>query len=136
MSNKWRTVGVYGSLFLMVCFAVFFGLVVFGHTSLRLDEAQSLFQTQRDIPGMLNLVAQDVHVPGYHTLLHFWQLLFGQDIYVARILSLIFFVVLVPVALIAKMSRKKLLNLKGRDLDTVYTERNHAYTAKDLKDVW
>lgn len=92
MSSKWRTVGVYGSLFLMVCFAVFFGLVVFGHTSLRLDEAQSLFQTQRDIPGMLNLVAQDVHVPGYHTLLHFWQLLFGQDIYVARILSLIFFV--------------------------------------------
>lgn len=90
--SKWRTAGVYGLLLLMVGFAVFFGLVVFGNTSLRLDEAQSLFQTQRDIPGMLNLVAQDVHVPGYHTLLHFWQLLFGQDIYVARIMSLVFFV--------------------------------------------
>lgn len=91
-TSKWRIVGVYGALFLMVAFAVIFGLTVFGHTSLRLDEAQSLFQTQRDIPGMLHLVAQDVHVPGYHTLLHYWQLLFGQDIYIARILSLVFFV--------------------------------------------
>jgi len=90
--SKWRLVGIYGLLFLMVAFAVFFGLTIFGHTSLRLDEAQSLFQTQRDFPGMLNLVAQDVHVPGYHTLLHIWQLLFGQDIYIARIMSLVFFV--------------------------------------------
>ncbi|RWZ78307.1 MAG: phospholipid carrier-dependent glycosyltransferase [Candidatus Microsaccharimonas sossegonensis] len=90
--SRWRTVGVFGLLFLMVAFAVFFGLTVFGNTSLRLDEAQSLFQTQRDIPGLLNLVAQDVHVPGYHTLLHYWQLLFGQDIYIARMLSLVFFV--------------------------------------------
>ena len=90
--SKWRLAGVYGLLALMVAFALFFGLVVFGHTSLRLDEAQSLFQTQRDIPGMLNLIAQDVHVPLYHTLLHYWQLLLGQDIYVARLLSLAFFV--------------------------------------------
>ena len=90
--SKWRLVGIYGLLFLMVAFAVFFALTIFGHTSLRLDEAQSLFQTQRDFPGMLNLVAQDVHVPGYHTLLHIWQLLFGQDIYIARIMSLVFFV--------------------------------------------
>jgi len=88
----WRRLGIWGLLFLMAAFAVFFGLNVFGHTSLRLDEAQSLFQTQRDVPGMLHLVAQDVHVPGYHTLLHFWQLLFGQDIYIARIMSLVFFV--------------------------------------------
>lgn len=92
ITGKWRLVGVYGLLLLMVAFAVFFGLNVFGHTSLRLDEAQSLFQTQRDFPGMLHLVAQDVHVPGYHTLLHFWQLLFGHDIYIARLMSLVFFV--------------------------------------------
>lgn len=93
IKNKlFRSFVTYGLLVLMVGFAVFFGLTVFGHTSLRLDEAQSLFQTQRDIPGMLNLVAQDVHVPLYHTLLHFWQLLFGHDIYVARIMSLLFFV--------------------------------------------
>ena len=90
--SKWRLIGVYGLLALMVAFALFFGLTVFGNTSLRLDEAQSLFQTQRDLAGMLHLVAQDVHVPGYHTLLHFWQLIFGSDIYVARVMSLAFFV--------------------------------------------
>ena len=90
--NLKRRFVVYGLLLLMVLFAVFFSVSVFGMTSLRLDEAQSLFQTNRDVPGMLNLIAQDVHVPFYHTLLHFWQLLFGQDIFVARMLSLVFFV--------------------------------------------
>lgn len=91
MSVK-RRLAVYGLLLLMVAFAVFFSLNVFAQTSLRLDEAQSLFQVNRDIPGMLNLVAQDVHVPGYHTLLHFWMIIFGQGIFVARLLSLVFFV--------------------------------------------
>lgn len=90
--SKWRLAGVYGLLALMIGFAIFFSLTVFAGTSLRLDEAQSLFQTNRDVAGMLNLVAQDVHVPLYHTLLHFWQLLFGQDIFVARLMSLAFFV--------------------------------------------
>jgi len=91
MSLKRRLV-IYLLLALMVAFAVFFSISVFANTSLRLDEAQSLFQTNRDVAGMLNLVAQDVHVPFYHILLHFWQVLFGQDIFVARMLSLVFFV--------------------------------------------
>jgi uncharacterized membrane protein len=76
----------------MVGFAIFFSLTVFGVSSLRLDEAQSLFQTNRDIPGMLYLVGQDVHVPLYHLVLHIWQLIFGQDIFTARLVSLIFFI--------------------------------------------
>ena len=91
MSIK-RRIAVYVLLVLMIAFAIFFSVTVFGKTSLRLDEAQSLFQTNRDVPGILNLVAQDVHVPFYHTLLHFWQLLLGQDIFVARMLSLVFFI--------------------------------------------
>lgn len=83
------------SLCAMVAFAVYFSLVVFSQTSLRLDEAQSLFQTNRDVPGMLHLIAQDVHVPGYHLLLHYWQLLFGNDIFAARMMSLVFFVLLI-----------------------------------------
>src|SRR4051812_12263171 len=83
-------------LVLMMAFVTYFSLNVFTHSSLRLDEAQSLFQTNRDIPGMLNLIAQDVHVPLYHTLLHFWQVLFGNDIYTARILSLVFFLATIP----------------------------------------
>jgi len=92
MIGPWKRLAVYGLLALMVAFAVFFSINVFALNSLRLDEAQSLFQTNRDLAGMLNLVAQDVHVPLYHTLLHFWQIIFGQDIFVARMLSLVFFV--------------------------------------------
>ena len=87
-----KQLAVYGLLGMMVVFAIFFSVTVFAHSSLRLDEAQSLFQTNRDIAGMFKLVAQDVHVPLYHTLLHFWLLLFGQDIFTARLLSLGFFV--------------------------------------------
>ncbi|MDB5162068.1 MAG: rane protein-like protein [Candidatus Saccharibacteria bacterium] len=89
--NRIRIV-TYALIGAMAAFAIFFSVTVFANTSLRLDEAQSLFQTNRDIGGMLHLVAQDVHVPLYHTLLHFWQLIFGSDIYVARLLSLVFFV--------------------------------------------
>lgn len=91
MSIK-RRLGIYSLLALMVAFAIFFSVTVFAQTSLRLDEAQSLFQTDRDIFGMLNLIAQDVHVPLYHTLLHYWQIVFGQDIFIARMMSLAFFI--------------------------------------------
>lgn len=84
---------------LMAC-AVYFGVTVFAKTSMRLDEAQSLFQTNRDMAGMLHLVGQDVHVPLYHTLLHYWQILFGNDIYTARMMSLVFFVSLIPAVFI------------------------------------
>lgn len=84
------------ALVVMMAFAVYFGVTVFAHTSMRLDEAQSLFQTNRDIAGVLNLVAQDVHVPFYHVLLHYFQIIFGNDIYVARMMSLVFFALLIP----------------------------------------
>jgi len=89
--SPWKRGIVYALLALMAGFAVFFSLTVFSQTSLRLDEAQSLFQTNRDLGGMVHLIAQDVHVPFYHTLLHFWQLIFGADIFTARMLSLVFF---------------------------------------------
>lgn len=75
------------------------GVIIFTHTSMRLDEAQSLFQVSRDIPGLLNLVGQDVHVPGYHILLHYWLIIFGSygdQIVIARYMSLIFMVALIP----------------------------------------
>lgn len=84
------------ALIAMALFAIFFSVSIFANTSMRLDEAQSLFQTNRDLQGVLFLVAQDVHVPLYHILLHYWQLLFGNDVFVARIMSLVFFVALIP----------------------------------------
>ncbi|MDB5176684.1 MAG: rane protein-like protein [Candidatus Saccharibacteria bacterium] len=84
------------ALLAMMAIAMYVSVAVFAQSSLRLDEAQSLFQTNRDIPGMLNLVGQDVHVPLYHTLLHYWQVIFGNDIFTARMLSLLFFVLTIP----------------------------------------
>lgn len=65
--------------------------------SIRLDEAQSLWQTSHSVTGTLKVIAQDVHVPLYHMLLHFWQLGFGQSIEAARTLSLLFFLATIPV---------------------------------------
>lgn len=96
MTRHYRRFATYLALGLMIGFALTFSLLVFAGTSLRLDEAQSLFQTNRDLGGMLHLIAQDVHVPLYHTLLHFWQLIFGADIFTARMLSLTFFVLTIP----------------------------------------
>ena len=85
-------------IFLMAVAATL-GILVFTKTSMRLDEAQSLFQVSRNIPGLLMQVGQDVHVPGYHLLLHFWLILFAglaEPIVLARYMSLVFFVALVP----------------------------------------
>ncbi len=51
------------------------------------------------------------------------------------VLSIVFYVFLFPIALLARMSKKDLLQLKKRD-DTYWTTRNHKYTAKDLENVW
>ncbi len=70
---------------------------VFMRASLRLDEAQSLWQTSHSLLGTLRVVAADVHVPLYHIVLHIWQTIFGQTIEAARTLSLLFFVATIPV---------------------------------------
>lgn len=64
--------------------------------SLRLDEAQSLWQTNRSIPQMLNIVGKDVHVPLYHLMLNIWQVFFGNAVEVGRYFSLIFFMLTIP----------------------------------------
>lgn len=91
-----RAIGIVTALIAMMAFAIYFSVTIFAHTSMRLDEAQSLFQTNRDMLGVFNLVGQDVHVPLYHILLHYWQILFGNDIFTARMMSLLFFVLLIP----------------------------------------
>ena len=71
-------------------------VLVFSHQSLRLDEAQSLWQTSHTPSKMLSVIAQDVHVPLYHMILHFWQVAFGNGVASARTLSLLFFMLAVP----------------------------------------
>ena len=76
----------------MSAIAVFMHMVFFSHQSIRLDEAQSLFQTNRDLAGMYKTIGGDVHVPLYHTILYFWQLEFGNSIETVRLISLFFFI--------------------------------------------
>ncbi len=60
--------------------------------SLRLDESQSIWVATKSVGEILNFVGQDVHVPLYFLLLHFWIQIFGTDVFVSRLLSLIFFI--------------------------------------------
>lgn len=64
--------------------------------SLRLDEAQSLWETSRSPHAILTTVAQDVHVPLYHELLHAWRNVAGDSVVSARVLSLAFFLMAIP----------------------------------------
>lgn len=68
------------------------------HQSLRLDESQSLWQSSHSIPGLLHAVALDVHVPLYHLMLHFWILYLGNGVATIRLLSLLLFLITIPVA--------------------------------------
>jgi uncharacterized membrane protein len=63
---------------------------------IRLDEAQSLWQTAHSLPRLLEIIAEDVHVPLYHVVLHYWQILWGNSVVSARFFSLIFFVLSIP----------------------------------------
>ncbi len=80
----------------MVVFALLVSTLVLSRQSLRLDEAQSLWQTSHSWNRMIAIVAGDVHVPLYHTLLHFWQVFFGNGVRTGRLLSLFFFVLTIP----------------------------------------
>ncbi len=80
-----------------------FGIVLLGaraeflRNSIRLDEAQSLWQTNHSYESLLQIVARDVHVPLYHVLLRTWRLVLGPDVETARLLSLVFLLAAVPV---------------------------------------
>jgi len=64
--------------------------------SLRLDEAQSLWESGRSPSALLMIVAKDVHVPLYHLLLHEWRVAFGSSVAAARSLSLVFYLLSIP----------------------------------------
>lgn len=89
---------VYATVFILICIIGSFAIsqLLLIHNSIRLDEAQSLWQTSHSAAGTLKVVAQDVHVPLYHMILHFWQIVVGPSIESARFLSFLFFVLTIP----------------------------------------
>jgi predicted membrane protein len=53
------------------------------------------------------------------------------------LLSLIFFLILTPVAFLFKLTGKDPMQRKRRkESNTMYVERNHSYTREDLEFIW
>ncbi len=52
------------------------------------------------------------------------------------ILSILFYVFLWPIATLYKLSAKNPMGIKRTSDKSVYNERNHTYTAKDLEQIW
>jgi hypothetical protein len=52
------------------------------------------------------------------------------------ILSLVFFLFLSPIAFIYRLATKNPLNLGKTTDKSIFVERNHNYTAKDLENIW
>lgn len=92
ISNKRVTAYLIG----MILFVIMLSIFIFSKQSLRLDESQSLWQSSHTFFGMLNVIGKDVHVPLYEVILHFWQILFGNEVVFGRALSMIFFIASIP----------------------------------------
>lgn len=84
-------------LAVLIATVVFISIFFMMKESLRLDEAQSIWQTSHSLRGTLEIVAQDVHMPMYHVLLHYWMIVFGTGVEAVRSMSLVFFAACIPV---------------------------------------
>ncbi len=81
---------------LCMFFVIFTSIFMFMGKSLRLDEAQSLFQTNGTIVGTVELIAEDIHLPIYFIILHIWKIIFDESIIAIRSLSLLFLLISIP----------------------------------------
>jgi hypothetical protein len=52
------------------------------------------------------------------------------------ILGLVFFLILTPLALLRRLGRKDLLQLRKKSSGSYFTTRDHRYTGKDLEKPW
>ncbi len=85
---------------LLMAFATAIAAAFFIPQSLRLDEAQTLWQVSRFPNEIFHVIGSDVHVPLYHFLLFAWNSFFGNGITVDRIFSLVFFLASIPMMVI------------------------------------
>lgn len=80
----------------LVAFAAVVSFVCWMGQSIRLDEAQSVWQTSRDLMGVVDTIAKDVHMPLYFIGLHFWEVAFGTSETAIRLFSLLFYLASIP----------------------------------------
>lgn len=83
-------------LVLLAAASFFVSYLPLSTESLRLDESQSIWQTSHSLKETLHIVAQDVHMPLYHIIFHYWTFMFGDSVEIIRLLSFIFFIASFP----------------------------------------
>lgn len=81
----------------LMAFAAVVSVICWMGQSIRLDEAQSVWQTSRDLGGVIQTIAKDVHMPLYFVGLHFWEVAFGTSEAAIRVFSLLFYLASIPV---------------------------------------
>ena len=96
-ANSWRRVARWDSprlvmsLLLLVFLAAFaLRLYRLGYQSLWYDEAVSIHLATKDLRGLTQHTAGDIHPPLYYYLLHFWVRAVGSSEFSAAFLSLVF----------------------------------------------
>jgi len=87
----WKRISIFAYLLTLVGAVLTISYMFMMGESIRLDEAQSIWQSSHSLGRTLEIVAQDVHVPMYHILLHYWMVIFGTSVEAARYMSLLFF---------------------------------------------
>jgi mannosyltransferase len=94
-----QRVGRVLAFFLIALFVSFTAVLniswLFGE-SIRLDESQSIWFATKPLSELLKITAQDVHVPLYNVLLHYWIKVFSTDVEAVRGMSLVFFIATIP----------------------------------------
>lgn len=113
-SKAVKTFGTVVFLGMLMLFVATLAIGFLSKQSIRLDEAQSLWQTGRSVGEIFHTIGEDVHVPLYHLTLHFWRILAGQDIAAARLLSLLFFLAMIPAVYhLGKFAYGKIVGMFG-----------------------
>jgi len=52
------------------------------------------------------------------------------------LLTIIYFIFLLPIAFLSRLFTKDPLKLKSKNEKTIYTQRDHLYTKEDLQNIW
>ena len=84
--------------------------------------------------GVLSIaipVVGDLIVKGWYKIAEILGAINGRIL-----LSVVFFVILFPIALLSRIGKKNPMGLKRESEKSVFTERNHLYSAKDLEQLW
>ena len=87
--------------------------------------------------GIVGLVSIFLPIVGDFIVKIWFKIAEGLGWFNSRvILTVVFYVFLWPIATLYRLTTKNPMNVKRSGSNTVYAERNHTYTPKDLEQIW